>query len=91
MVNPVGSSGSENSPIGGNQNMLPPGPPLPPDDPWVKNLAMLFPGTPLAEIQMYAAKFQANMFQAVNSQIARDLKKAREAARKFKESIEDNG
>lgn len=90
MVNPVGPGGSGNHSIFGGQETVPPGPPLPANDPWVKNLAVLFPGAPLAEVQMYAAKFQANMFQALNNEISRDLKKARAAAKKFKESIEGN-
>jgi hypothetical protein len=90
MVNPVGPGGGGNT-TGSNQNVMPPGPPLPADDPWVKNLAMIFPNIPIPVLQMYAAQFQANMFQAMNNQIATDLKKARAAAKKFKESIEDNG
>ncbi|MGH2639771.1 MAG: hypothetical protein ACRDF4_10935 [Rhabdochlamydiaceae bacterium] len=88
MVNPVG--GSNSSPWGSDQNSIPPGPPLPADNPWVKALALLFPGVPLGEIQMYAAKFQANMFQALNNEINRDLKKARAAAKKLKDAIEGN-
>ena len=93
MVNPAGPSGPTGSPnlnFGGGATAMPPGPPLPPDNPWVKNLAILFPGAPLGEIQMYAAAFQQNMFQALNTEISRDLKQARAAAQKFKESIEGN-
>ena len=89
MVNPVGPTGSGSSSAGGKAGEVPPGIPLPADDPWVKNLATLFPNVPLGEIEQYAAKFQANMFQALNAQIQRDLKKARAAARKFKESIDE--
>lgn len=88
MVTPVGPGGGGSSPIGGGANAIPPGPPLPADSPWVKNLAILFPNVPIGELQMYAAKFQSNMFQALNNQIASDLKKARAAARKLKEAIE---
>ncbi len=86
-------TGVGNVPIGNNQNSngLPPGPPLPANDPWVKNLSMLFPNVPLGIIQSYAASFQSNMYQALNNQIAHDLKKARERAKKFKDSIDDNG
>ncbi len=87
---PGSPGGSGNFPIGGSANEVPPGPPLPADNPWVKNMAILFPHVPISELQMYAAKFQANMFQALNNQISSDLKKARAAARKFKESIEGN-
>jgi hypothetical protein len=95
MVKPVGpqvgpSDGSSTWGMGSTDS-IPPGPMLPPDDPWVKNLAILFPNAPLAEIQAYAAQFQKNMFAALNNQISHDLKQAREAAKKFKESIEDNG
>jgi hypothetical protein len=91
MVNPVKPGGSGNASIGGGQASVPPGPPLPADNVWVKNLATLFPQVPLGEIQTFALQFQTNMFQALNSQIASDLKKARETAKKFKESIEGNG
>lgn len=90
MIKPVGSS--DFSPGGFSAsnaaNMMPSGPPLPVDNPWVKNLAILFPNVPIGELQLYASKFQQNMFSALNNEIQRDLKKAREAARKFKESIE---
>lgn len=89
MVNPVGPTGSGSPSAGGKAGEVPPGIPLPANNPWVKNLAVLFPGVPLGEIQMYAAKFQENMFQALNNEIQRDLKKAREAAKKFKESIDE--
>ena len=81
MVNPVGPGGGGKPGIFGGQDTVPPGPPLPANDPWVKNLAFLFPGAFLAEIQMYVAKFQANMFQVLNNEISRDLKKARAAAK----------
>lgn len=87
-VNPVGGGGSSWGL--GNQTSIPPGPMLPPDDPWVKNLATLFPNAPLGEIQKFAAQFQKNMFDAMNNAISTNLKRAREAARKFKDSIEGN-
>jgi hypothetical protein len=92
MTNPIGSSGqaSGSFPSSNDPNMPPPGPPLPINDPWVVALQRLFPNVPVAELQLYASKFRDNMFQALNSQIQRDLKKARESARKFKESIEGN-
>ena len=90
MVNPVNPTGSPNLNFGSGATVMPPGPPLPPDNPWVKNLALLFPGAPLGEIQAYAGAFQQNMFQALSNQISRDLKQARAAAKKFKESIEGN-
>lgn len=68
--------------------MPPMGPPLPVDDPWVKSLAKLFPSVPIGELQLYAAKFRDNLFQALNSQIQRDMKRAKETARKMKEAIE---
>ncbi len=91
MTIPVGPQGNEpkaTSPIGGSKDVLAPGKPLAPGDPWVKNLASLFPNAPLGELMKYAGAFRDNMFQAMNSQISRDLKKAREAARKFKDVIE---
>jgi len=89
MVSPVGPTGSGIPSAGANQGEVPPGIPLPADSPWVKNLAILFPGVPIQELQMYAGKFQENMFKSLNNEIQRDLKRAREAARKFKESIEE--
>lgn len=91
MTNPIGSSGS---PTGGffsnnEANMMPSGPSLPANNPWVQSLAKLFPNVPIGELQLYAAKFQQNMFSALNNEIQRDLKKAREAAKKFKDSINE--
>lgn len=90
MIRPVGPGGSGDTPSPGEAaGALPSGPPLAADDPWVKGLATLFPNAPLGELMMYAGKFRENMFQALNSEISRDLKKARETARKFKESINE--
>ena len=89
MVNPVKPDSGGNPSIGGSSGSVPPGPPLPADNVWVKNLAILFPQVPLGEIQTFAAQFQTNLFQALNAQIASDLKKARAAAKQFKDSIED--
>jgi hypothetical protein len=69
MVDPITPSGSQ-SHLTGNQSksdVVPPGPPLPANNPWVKNLATLFPDAPVAELQKYAAKFQSNMFRQPNS------------------------
>ncbi len=94
MTNPAGPAGPTGSPnlsLGGaTPGSLPPGPPLPADNPWVKSLALLFPDIPISTLQTYAAAFQQNMFQALNSEISRDLKQARAAAKKFKDSIEGN-
>jgi hypothetical protein len=89
MVNPVNPNGTPL--FGGPSNVPPMGPPLPADNPWVQSLAQLFPNVPIEQIQMYAAQFQANMFSALNNQIAHDAAQAKEAARKAKEAIEDNG
>ena len=90
MVNPVGPAGDSRWGLGGKTS-IPPGPPLPADDPWVKSLAALFPNAPLPEIQAFAGQFKANMYASMNAQISQDLKRARAAAQKFKESIEGNG
>ncbi len=89
---PVNSSGDPNGQplIGGSSNVPPMGPSLPADSPWVQNLAQLFPNVPIEQLQAYAAQFQANMFSALNNQIAHDAAQAKEAARKAKEAIEDN-
>jgi hypothetical protein len=88
-VGPGGPGSAGYSLPSGSPSEMPPGPPLPADDPWVKGLAVLFPNVPLGELMMYASKFRDNMFQALNSEISRDLKKARKTARKFKESINE--
>jgi len=88
MTNPVGSTG----PSPGNlfpegANSPPPGPPLPPNNPWVKQLALLFPNVPIGELALWASTFQRNMFSAMNSEIQRCLRAAKRAARQFRESI----
>lgn len=88
-VNPVDPNGQPL--FGGPSNVPLPGPPLPADSPWVQNLAQLFPNVPIEQIQAYAAQFQANMFTALNNQIAHDAAQAKEAAQKAKEAIEDDG
>lgn len=67
------------------------GQPLPPNDPWVRALATLFPSVPLGELTLFAGKFRDNMFSAMNHAIQEDLKRARKAAQKMKEAIEGNG
>lgn len=66
------------------------GKPLPPDDPWVINMANMF-GIPIPEAQLFAGRFRDNMFQWLNTQIKRDTQKAHEAAQKFKQALQGNG
>ena len=66
---------------------LPPGPPMPADSPWVKSLERMFPRENSATLAQYASQLSANMMRMLSSQIAHDLKKARERARKMKEAI----
>lgn len=63
---------------------------LPASNPFVRFVKILFPGVGDQDAQMYAARLQSNMFQMLNDQIKKDQEKAKEAARKFKESIEGN-
>jgi hypothetical protein len=91
MVDPVGSKGGGSEQWGLGSGNLPPQPPLAPDDPWVKAMALLFPNAPQDQLQEYAAQLKKNMFTALNNEISRDAKRAKETARKFKESIEGNG
>ena len=89
MTNHVGPTGPSRGGMFSAQgsDVVPPGPPLPANSPWVKALAQLFPHVPVGELELYAAKFRDNMFSALNSQIQRDAKAAKRAARQFKESI----
>ncbi|MGD0664936.1 MAG: hypothetical protein ABSA17_04315 [Rhabdochlamydiaceae bacterium] len=90
MVDPVGGKGSGETQWGlGNKASIPPGIPLPADDPWVKALALLLK-RPIAEVQPYAKQFRDNMFAALNHQISEDLKRAKKAAQEFKRSIQGN-
>lgn len=88
-IGPV--SGPSSNPINSNDGWgkgeMPPGKPLPADDPWVKALQTLFPNLPQAEVQAYAGQFRDNMFQALQNEINRDLKKAKAAAEKAKRAI----
>lgn len=89
MIKPIGNSGSPSQGFMGMADADMKGKPLPLDSPWVKSLAILFPNEPVAELQFYAAKFQQNMFSALNHEIQQDEKKAKERARKFRESIDE--
>ena len=88
-VDPVSSSGYNPNPIkDGKENWgkgeLPPGKPLAADDPWCKSLRILFPHLPETEIQEYASRFRDNMFNAIQNEIKRDAKKAKEASDRLK-------
>ena len=89
MIKPIGNSDSPPTGFMGAKDADMMGKSFPIDSPWVKSLAILFPNTPIAELQFYAAKFQQNMFSALNHEIQQDEKKAKERTRKFKESIDE--
>ena len=85
---PINSS-SGSPPINPNQQMwgagkMPPEKPLPADDPWCKNLKILFPNLPETQIQEYAGRFRDNMFNAFQNELKREAKKQKEAAEKLK-------
>lgn len=69
------------------QKELPLGPPMPLDSPWVKSLQQLFPRENSQLLCKHAAQLCSNMTRMISSQIARDVKKAREAAQKMKDAI----
>lgn len=69
------------------QKELPLGPPMPVDSPWVKSLQQLFPRENPQLLCKHAAQLCSNMTRMISSQIARDVKKAREAAQKMKDAI----
>ncbi len=92
-IGPLSGSGSNSigpTDDGWGKGEMPPGKPLPADDPWVKALQTLFPNLPLPEVQAYAAQFRDNMFNALQNEISRDAKKAKEAAQKAKDAITGN-
>ena len=66
---------------------LPPGPPMPLDNPFVKSLERMFPKESSEELSGYASKLSDNMLGMLKSQMARDLRQARERARKMKEAL----
>jgi hypothetical protein len=63
------------------------GKPLPADDPWVKGLAQMFPGAPLADVQKFASTFRDNMFRSVGAMIEKMQKKSHEMQQKVKRMI----
>jgi hypothetical protein len=69
------------------QKELPLGPPMPLDSPWVKSLQQLFPRENPQLLSKHAAQLLSNMTRMFSAQIARDVKKAREAAQKMKDAI----
>ncbi len=66
---------------------MPPGPPMPLDSPWVKSLQILFPREKPAELSKYAFQLLSNMMRMLSNQIARDTKKARETAQRWKDAL----
>jgi hypothetical protein len=57
------------------------------DSPWVKSLQLLFPRENAELLSKHAAQLCSNMTRMISSQIARDVKKARERAQKMKDAI----
>lgn len=82
----IAPASHEPAPLWG-QKELPPGPPMPVDSPWVESLQHLFPKENPDLIRKHAAQLLSNMTRMLSSQIARDMKKAREAAQKMKNAI----
>ena len=85
-IQPVAPKIQEHTVLWG-QKELPLGPPMPLDSPWVKSLQQLFPRENPELLSKHAAQLCSNMTRMLSSQIARDVKKAREAAQKMKDAI----
>ena len=66
---------------------LPLGPPMSQDSPWVKSLVQMFPRENPDHLSKSAPQLLSNMMRMFSSQIARELKRARETARKMKEAL----
>jgi len=85
MSTPVGPSGSSATPPPFNPGAgeMPPGKPLPPNNPWVKALLQMSPGISIGEAMVYASRLQDNMYKMLQNQIKED-----DARRKKEQQIE---
>lgn len=72
MVNPIGSGSPPPFSPNPSSNEMPPGAPLPPNDPWVKALEQMCPGIPQGEAMLYASRLRDNMFHMLQNEIKQD-------------------
>jgi len=66
---------------------LPPGPPMPMDSTWVKSLQLMFSKENPEQLSKHASNLLSNMMRALSNEIARNTKKNRETAQRWREVI----